>query len=421
MAKVVFGKDNFLNDSDFPDSKKRAEQKRGKNPSQMECISKWMSHNGYEGKNNPKSGEAKNLVFAWSGKQPNNQFTHTHDCTKLENNRGDGKKGIKIDGRYYQSVENYFQAEKMQEVLNQVKDDKWPKYNNPKDIKKIKGAIEEARNGTPKEAFDSPRTKLGGGLFKKKGKNINQLAGEAFKDESITEDRKLEIMRQGNEAKYSQHPELMNNLLEIKENGGLIVEASPNDQDWGIKKQQGHGDIGDPGKNQLGTELDGLAGKFMEQGYSYNATGNEANMTKPQQPTYDTVPPAPKVESNNPVYDKVQIPDPQDQKVIYGKLPNLEDYKEPVVHGPLTKAEAARTATPEVDQSKSVYGKLPQGPPAKPAKSKTSWPGPRPKKPKRTGGDSLKQSSRNIMATNSSNKRKSKGLTTVQRHKTPRV
>lgn len=65
-----------------------------------------------------------------------------------------------------------------------------------------------------------------------------------------------EIVRKGNEAKFSQNPELLDFLLKTEKR--ILVEASPRDRIWGIGMGKSNPDAEDPLKWK-GTNLLGFA------------------------------------------------------------------------------------------------------------------------------------------------------------------
>ncbi|MCR8979761.1 NADAR family protein [Brevibacillus laterosporus] len=79
---------------------------------------------------------------------------------------------------------------------------------------------------------------------------------QAF-DDRVWNAHKLEIVRQANLLKFSQHPELKSYLLHT--GNRVLVEASPYDRVWGIGLAQDHPDAERPqhwrGENLLGFAL----------------------------------------------------------------------------------------------------------------------------------------------------------------------
>lgn len=76
-------------------------------------------------------------------------------------------------------------------------------------------------------------------------------------DATIWDDKKLDIVVEGNKAKFSQNPELKEFLLAT--NNAILVEASPYDKIWGIGMSASNENISNPslwqGQNLLGLAL----------------------------------------------------------------------------------------------------------------------------------------------------------------------
>ncbi|MBK8257197.1 MAG: NADAR family protein [Polyangiaceae bacterium] len=76
-------------------------------------------------------------------------------------------------------------------------------------------------------------------------------------DQAVWESQRLPIVAAGNEAKFSQHPELLSFLLST--NNKVLVEASPRDRVWGIGMSETHEHAQNPlewrGLNLLGFAL----------------------------------------------------------------------------------------------------------------------------------------------------------------------
>lgn len=88
-------------------------------------------------------------------------------------------------------------------------------------------------------------------VYKSLGRQIRNF------DEKIWNEHKFQIVVNGNMAKFSQNPELLDFLL--KTGDRILVEASPYDRIWGIGKSKDDFDIENPfkwkGENLLGFAL----------------------------------------------------------------------------------------------------------------------------------------------------------------------
>ncbi|MGG1445348.1 NADAR family protein [Brevibacillus laterosporus] len=96
-------------------------------------------------------------------------------------------------------------------------------------------------------------------IIKQKHPNQAKALGrrvQAF-DDRVWNAHKLDIVRQANLLKFSQHPELKSYLLHT--GNRVLVEASPYDRVWGIGLAQNHPDAERPqhwrGENLLGFAL----------------------------------------------------------------------------------------------------------------------------------------------------------------------
>ncbi|ATO51634.1 NADAR family protein [Brevibacillus laterosporus] len=96
-------------------------------------------------------------------------------------------------------------------------------------------------------------------IIKQKHPNQAKALGrrvQAF-DDRVWNGHKLDIVRQANLLKFSQHPELKSYLLHT--GNRVLVEASPYDRVWGIGLAQDHPDAERPqhwrGENLLGFAL----------------------------------------------------------------------------------------------------------------------------------------------------------------------
>lgn len=83
------------------------------------------------------------------------------------------------------------------------------------------------------------------------------------------------IVKRGNEAKFSQNPQLWNFLKETRKR--ILVEASPRDRIWGIGMGKSNPDALNPlkwrGKNWLGFALTEVRDSLLEEGGHGNAQG----------------------------------------------------------------------------------------------------------------------------------------------------
>ena len=88
-------------------------------------------------------------------------------------------------------------------------------------------------------------------VYKSLGRQIRNF------DEKIWNEHKFDIVVNGNTAKFSQNPELLDFLL--KTGDRVLVEASPYDRIWGIGLAKDTPDIENPfkwkGENLLGFAL----------------------------------------------------------------------------------------------------------------------------------------------------------------------
>ena len=88
-------------------------------------------------------------------------------------------------------------------------------------------------------------------VYKSLGRQIRNF------DEKIWNEHKFQIVVNGNMAKFSQNPELLDFL--VKTGDRILVEASPYDRIWGIGKSKDDFDIENPfkwkGENLLGFAL----------------------------------------------------------------------------------------------------------------------------------------------------------------------
>ncbi|KAH7823109.1 putative NADAR family protein [Monocercomonoides exilis] len=84
---------------------------------------------------------------------------------------------------------------------------------------------------------------------------------------TVWEQKKFDIVYQGNLHKFSQHPELKALLMETK--SSIIVEASPLDAIWGIKMAASNPKATNPhewkGENVLGFAIMAVRDTFFEQ------------------------------------------------------------------------------------------------------------------------------------------------------------
>lgn len=104
---------------------------------------------------------------------------------------------------------------------------------------------------------DSPREQ------KKLGRSVKGFDAERWNNVA------REIVYEGNYAKFTQNPELLDKLLATR--GTTLVEASPYDCIWGIGMAEGDPGIEDRnnwrGTNWLGEILTGLRQDLVEEGY----------------------------------------------------------------------------------------------------------------------------------------------------------
>lgn len=104
---------------------------------------------------------------------------------------------------------------------------------------------------------DSPREQ------KKLGRQVKGFDAERWNL------RAREIVYEGNHAKFTQNPELLDKLMETR--GTTLVEASPYDCIWGIGMREGDAGITDRnnwrGTNWLGEVLTGLREDLVDEGY----------------------------------------------------------------------------------------------------------------------------------------------------------
>jgi len=103
--------------------------------------------------------------------------------------------------------------------------------------------------------------------------------GRAVKnfDKDAWEHGRYEIVKRGNLAKFSQHPELAAYLKES--NKRILVEASPRDRIWGIGMGQSNPDADNPmkwrGQNLLGFVLTEVRDELMRaEGQGNESEGN---------------------------------------------------------------------------------------------------------------------------------------------------
>lgn len=88
-------------------------------------------------------------------------------------------------------------------------------------------------------------------------------------DRSVWDEKKFYIVVAGNELKFSQNPELLSYLHSTGKR--ILVEASPNDQVWGIGLTEDHPDATNPtrwkGENQLGFALMKVRDQILRRKY----------------------------------------------------------------------------------------------------------------------------------------------------------
>ncbi len=98
---------------------------------------------------------------------------------------------------------------------------------------------------------------------KKLGRRVQGFNAERW--ENVARD----VVYEGNYAKFTQNPELMEKLMATK--GTTLVEASPYDCIWGIGMSEGDEGIEDRdnwrGLNWLGEVLTGLREDLIEEGF----------------------------------------------------------------------------------------------------------------------------------------------------------
>ena len=101
---------------------------------------------------------------------------------------------------------------------------------------------------------------------KKLGRQVQGFNAEQW------DNRARDIVYDGNYAKFTQNPELLERLMATK--GTTLVEASPDDCIWGIGMAEGDEGIMDRdnwrGTNWLGEVLTGLREDLIDEGYNDN-------------------------------------------------------------------------------------------------------------------------------------------------------
>lgn len=161
-----------------------------------------------------QDGEQLKFLFFW-GHQPNKDGSIGKGCFSQW-----WESSFEIDSITYKTAEHFMMAEKARlfndnEILEEI-----IKTNNPHDAKKLGRKV---KNFIPK----------------------------------IWDEKKYEIVKRGNMAKFSQNNDLKTYLLNTKQR--IIVEASPVDRIWGIGMSQDNVRINNPmhwkGDNLLGYAL----------------------------------------------------------------------------------------------------------------------------------------------------------------------
>lgn len=105
---------------------------------------------------------------------------------------------FEIQGHVYHTAEQYMMAEKATLFQDEITRQEILKVSNPKEMKML-------------------------------GKRVRNF------DENKWKEHRVEIVKRGNMAKFSQNAELLNFLLQTENK--VLVEASPYDQVWGIGLQ----------------------------------------------------------------------------------------------------------------------------------------------------------------------------------------
>ena len=102
-----------------------------------------------------------------------------------------------------------------------------------------------------REVYDEIMVAEGPDKYKKLGRKVRNF------DSKVWDEKKYDIVVEGNKAKFSQNPELMEFLFSTGD--AILVEASPYDKIWGIglyPSQAAKGTVEDwKGQNLLGAAL----------------------------------------------------------------------------------------------------------------------------------------------------------------------
>lgn len=157
-------------------------------------------------------GKRYKYIFFWGHKEHHHVtkacFSQWYECK------------FTVDGTEYHTAEQYMMAQKA--IL----------FGDDEILQKIMSA-------------DNP------GLYKSLGRQIRNF------DEKIWNEHKFQVVVNGNMAKFSQNPELLDFLL--KTGDRVLVEASPYDRIWGIGMSKDDPKVENPfawkGENLLGFAL----------------------------------------------------------------------------------------------------------------------------------------------------------------------
>ncbi len=140
---------------------------------------------------------------------------------------------FEIDGVNYATAEHYMMAEKA----------------------RLFSESSKANEALIQKIVDAPHPQKA----KQLGRQVEGFTNEVWNQ------HRFEIVVKGNEAKFTQNPELAEFLLSTRKR--VLVEASPADKIWGIGLAEDHSDAGNPfkwkGINLLGFALMEVRSKLI--------------------------------------------------------------------------------------------------------------------------------------------------------------